>query len=84
MASSGIGNRLKELRNMQGKTQDEVAKSIGISRARYSHLENERNEPDNELLKLLASYYEVSTIFLEIAKKVINLQTGLPRQIVLI
>ena len=49
---------------MQGKTQDEVAKSIGISRARYSHLENERNEPDNELLKLLASYYEVSTDYL--------------------
>ncbi|MDI5784520.1 helix-turn-helix transcriptional regulator [Lactiplantibacillus plantarum] len=64
MASSGIGNRLKELRNMQGKTQDEVAKSIGISRARYSHLENERNEPDNELLKLLASYYQVSTDYL--------------------
>ncbi|MGA3232558.1 helix-turn-helix domain-containing protein [Lactiplantibacillus pentosus] len=64
MASLGIGRRLKKLRSAQEKTQDEVAKSVGISRARYSHLENDRNEPDNELLKLLANYYEVSTDYL--------------------
>ncbi|MGA3391267.1 helix-turn-helix domain-containing protein [Lactiplantibacillus pentosus] len=64
MASLGIGRRLKKLRSAQEKTQDEVAKSVGISRARYFHLENDRNEPDNELLKLLANYYEVSTDYL--------------------
>lgn len=53
---------LKELR---GKlTQEEVAKQIGLSRARYSHYENGRSEPDNEMLQKLANYFNVSVDYL--------------------
>lgn len=57
-----FGEKLKQLRGK--KTQDEVAKSIGISRARYSHYENERTEPDIELIQRIAEYYKVTTDYL--------------------
>ena len=53
---------LKELR---GKlTQEEVAKQIGLSRSRYSHYENGRSEPDNEMLQKIADYFNVSVDYL--------------------
>lgn len=57
-----LGRRLKQLR--ENKTQDEVATVIGISRARYSHYETGRSEPDNEVLQALAKYYAVTVDFL--------------------
>lgn len=57
-----LGRRLKQLRG--SKTQDEVATVIGISRARYSHYETGRSEPDNEVLQALARYYAVTVDFL--------------------
>lgn len=59
-----LGKRLKQLRKSIRKTQQEVAKDLGISRARYSHFENDRNEPDSEMLKKLAEYYNVSADYL--------------------
>ena len=59
---STLGVRLKSLRGK--KTQEEVSNSLGLSRARYSHYENDRVEPDNEILKKLAEYYKVSTDYL--------------------
>ncbi|QCZ50314.1 helix-turn-helix domain-containing protein [Levilactobacillus brevis] len=64
MASSTFGTRLKYLRNRLNRTQDDVAKAIGTSRAAYSHLENGRNEPDNTMLIKLANYYGVTTDYL--------------------
>lgn len=57
-----LGARLKILRGK--KTQEEVSNSLGLSRARYSHYENDRVEPDNEILKKLAEYYKVTTDYL--------------------
>ncbi|WP_443081799.1 helix-turn-helix domain-containing protein [Sutcliffiella sp. NC1] len=57
-----IGNRLKQLRG--DKSQEEVAKKIGISRARLSHYETGRSEPDTEIIQKLATYYNVSTDYL--------------------
>jgi HTH-type transcriptional regulator, competence development regulator len=55
----------KRLKNLRGKTtQEEVAACIGISRARYSHYENGRSEPDTETLNKLADYYDVSVDYL--------------------
>ncbi|WP_034757852.1 helix-turn-helix domain-containing protein [Rossellomorea vietnamensis] len=55
----------KRLKNLRGKTtQEEVAGRIGISRARYSHYENGRSEPDTEILNKLADYYDVSVDYL--------------------
>lgn len=64
MSEYDFGLRLKELRQRIQRTQDDVAKSLGISRAAYSHLENNRNEPDNEMLSKLADYYDVTTDYL--------------------
>lgn len=64
MASSDFGIRLKYLRNRLSRTQNDVAKVLGTSRAAYSHLENGRNEPDNEMLIKLANYYNVTTDYL--------------------
>lgn len=35
-----FGNNLKKLRNRADKTQENIAKILGISRAAYSHIEN--------------------------------------------
>ncbi|HDR7797797.1 helix-turn-helix transcriptional regulator [Bacillus tropicus] len=57
-----FGEKLKELRG--SRTQDEVAKAIGISRARYSHFENDRNEPDLQLIQKIADFHKVTTDYL--------------------
>jgi transcriptional regulator with XRE-family HTH domain len=57
-----LGNRLRQLRGK--RTQSEVAKILGITRARYSHYENGRNEPDTEMLQKIADYYKVSVDYL--------------------
>lgn len=53
-----LKDNLKKLRGK--RTQDEIAKKLGISRARYSHYENGIREPDNVMLEGLADLYEVS------------------------
>ncbi|MGM0853105.1 MAG: helix-turn-helix domain-containing protein [Bacillota bacterium] len=57
-----LTKRLKELRGKS--TQEEVAGKLGISRARYSHYENGRSEPDTETLNKLADIFNVSTDYL--------------------
>ncbi|MGP3640400.1 helix-turn-helix domain-containing protein [Lentilactobacillus hilgardii] len=64
MPERQIGERLKALRSELNKTQEEIAKSIGLSRAQYSHFENNRNEPDSSTLVKLANFYQVSTDYL--------------------
>lgn len=57
-----LGRRLKQLRGE--RTQEEISRLLGISRSRYSHYENERVEPDNELLKKMSELFGVTTDFL--------------------
>lgn len=59
-----LGERLKQARMNAGKTQEQVAAMLGITRGGYSHLENNRNEPDNETLVKLADYFGVTTDYL--------------------
>lgn len=61
-ANKFLGNRLKHLRGK--RTQEEVANALGLSRARYSHYENDRVEPDNELLNRLADYFDTTIDYL--------------------
>lgn len=56
--------RLKELRKQKGKSQEEVANELNISRAAYSSYENGTREPSNEVLLKIADYYRVSTDYL--------------------
>jgi transcriptional regulator with XRE-family HTH domain len=57
-----IGVRLKKLRGK--RSQEDIAEKIGISRARLSHYETGRSEPDWETLKKIADFYNVSTDFI--------------------
>lgn len=59
-----LGVRLKELRRKKGINQEHVAIDLGISRARYSHYENNHVEPDAEMLRKLATYYNVTIDYL--------------------
>lgn len=53
-------NRIKELRMKKGITQAELAKKIGVQGAAISKYENEQLQISNEVLKLLASIFDVS------------------------
>lgn len=57
-----LGDRLRRLRGK--RTQQDIADILGISRARYSHYENNHVEPDHELLKKMSSLYQVTTDYL--------------------
>ena len=59
-----LGNKLKQLRISKNKTQQQVADYLGITRAAYSHFENNRNDPDKETLVKLAILFDVTTDFL--------------------
>lgn len=58
------GNRIAELREQKGWTQEELATSIGISRAALSHYEKNRRKPDFETLTQLADLFQVSIDYL--------------------
>ena len=56
--------KLKELRKENGKTQEEIAKKISVSRQVYANYENEINEPPLNSLINLAKLFNVSTDYL--------------------
>lgn len=58
------GNRIAELREENGWTQEELASKLGIGRAALSHYEKHRREPDFETLTQLADLFQVSIDFL--------------------
>jgi transcriptional regulator with XRE-family HTH domain len=59
-----IGNRIAFLRDQRGLTQEELATSLGISRAALSHYEKNRREPDTETLSKIADLFHVSLDYL--------------------
>ncbi|MGZ9583873.1 helix-turn-helix domain-containing protein [Paenibacillus marinisediminis] len=54
------GTRIAELREHKGWTQEELASSLGITRASLSHYEKNRRKPDFDILNQLADIFEVS------------------------
>lgn len=57
-----LGKRLKELR--EDKTQEEIAKLLGIKRARYALYEQNRTEPNIEILNKLAKLYNITVDYI--------------------
>jgi transcriptional regulator with XRE-family HTH domain len=55
-----FGKRLKEARAHRQLTQSEVANKLGLDFTTISKYENNKSQPDNEILRELASMYEVS------------------------
>lgn len=58
--SKKIGLYLKELRNRQGHTQEQLSEILGVSSRSISRWENGVNMPDLDLLLDISKYYEVS------------------------
>ena len=54
-----LGKYLRLLREDKGVKQEEVAEAISVTRATYSHYENNRIIPPTEILVKLSSYYSV-------------------------
>lgn len=57
-------NRLKELRNVEGLTQQEFADKIGIKRNTFAQYENGRNEPIDAVVKLICDAFHVNETWL--------------------
>lgn len=58
------GNKLKKLRENQGLLQKELADKIGISLSSISMYERGERQPDNETLKKISQYFNVSIDYL--------------------
>lgn len=57
-------NRMASLRKERGLTQEVAAKRLKIARSTFANYENGVREPDNETLKQIADFYEVSIDYL--------------------
>ena len=56
--------KLKELRIKHNLTQQQIAEILKITQFTYSNYENKKTQPDIEILKKLADYYQVSLDYL--------------------
>lgn len=67
MDASKIAERLKNLRAKKGKTQDEVAQAVGISRTAYENYEIGKRIPRDAIKMRIAEYYDtdIVTLFFE-------------------
>lgn len=57
-------NRLKELRQKKGDTQEVVAKAMGVTRRGYQKWENGESQIKTDKAQQLADYFEVSVGYL--------------------
>lgn len=55
---------LVKLRKSAGKTQQDLAEYLGISRQAYANYENDTRKPDYETLLKLSEYFSVSVDYL--------------------
>lgn len=60
-----IGDRLFELRNYLGLTQEKLALILGISQKHISQIEKGTKEPSKQLIKLISLSYNTSEVWLE-------------------
>jgi len=58
------GNRIAELRESRGWTQEQLSGMIGITRASLSHYEKNRRKPDYDTLTSLADLFGVTIDYL--------------------
>ena len=55
-----LGRKLKELRTMEGLTQQQLADMLDIGRVNYTRYETNAVRPDYETLIKLADFYDIS------------------------
>ena len=56
--------RIKDLREDNDLTQQEIADILGITQRKYSYLETETQQLTDELLVKLSKHYKVSTDYI--------------------
>ena len=61
---SEVGQKIKELRLEKELTQQEIANILKIDRSNYSKYELGKLELNNDMLIILAKFFEVSTDYL--------------------
>ncbi|MRG28655.1 helix-turn-helix domain-containing protein [Laceyella tengchongensis] len=61
---SMLGERLRELRKKQKKTQGDIANHLDVDTATISRWERNQYEPDTSQLKQLAAHFSVSVDYL--------------------
>ena len=62
--SSTFANRLVELRESSGVSRQQLADSIGLSRASIEYYEKDKRHPDTDTIIKIAQYFHVTTDFL--------------------
>ena len=55
-----MANRIRALRKAKGVRQVDFAAELGVNQSAVSNWETGRNEPDNEMLRLIADYFGVT------------------------
>lgn len=73
-----LGERIKDLRNKKGVTQEELANKLSINRATLANWEINRATPDISVLPLLANYFKVSIDWLVTGQASKPLSTTIP------
>lgn len=58
-AQSRVRLRVKNLRLENNKTQEELAKILGVSKSTYNKYENGRRKFSNEIIKKISDYYNI-------------------------
>ncbi|AZO95240.1 helix-turn-helix domain-containing protein [Halocella sp. SP3-1] len=59
-----LKDRIKQLRNEKGITQDDLATYLGVSRSTVAGYETAKRKPEYETLQKIASYFKVSVDYL--------------------
>lgn len=59
-----FGQRLKELRNSRGISQNELSKYIGVSKSSVNMYERDEREPGFETLEAIADFFNVNMDYL--------------------
>jgi len=58
---ANVRNRIKQLRDARGWTQQDLAEAVGVSRQSINSIERNRYEPSLELALMFARLFGVST-----------------------
>ncbi len=59
-----LGERLKEIRDLRGFPQKQVAAVLGLQRPNYSKIENDHQNMNHKQLKLFCEFCDVSADYL--------------------
>jgi transcriptional regulator with XRE-family HTH domain len=59
-----FGGTLKNLRNENGFTQDELAQKLSLAKSTISLYESGKREPDYKTIKAIAEFFNVTTDYL--------------------